>query len=128
MSALRAAQKGKVPELPEGAPPELSAVYDEVGNATGGVRSPYVDAPTAIYHPGHGDAPGCGNNFGYAEPLNFARLDALYGSYKNYAARVTQSLDRLTKDRWVTASDAQRIRAELLAPPPGSAAKSNASN
>src|SRR5262245_17715670 len=31
MSALRAAQKGKVPELPEGAPPELSAVYDEVG-------------------------------------------------------------------------------------------------
>ena len=31
MSALKAAQKGKVPELPEGAPPELSAVYDEVG-------------------------------------------------------------------------------------------------
>ncbi|MFO0589226.1 MAG: methyl-accepting chemotaxis protein [Polyangiaceae bacterium] len=31
MSALKAAQKGKVPELPEGAPPELTAVYDEVG-------------------------------------------------------------------------------------------------
>jgi len=30
MAALKAAQKGKVPELPEGAPPELSAVYDEV--------------------------------------------------------------------------------------------------
>jgi hypothetical protein len=103
-------------------------VSDEIGNATGGVRSPYVDAPTAIYHPGHGDAPGCGNNFGYSEPLNFARLDALYGSYKAYAARVLQSLDRLTKDRWVTAADAQRIRAELLAPPTGSSSKSNASN
>jgi methyl-accepting chemotaxis protein len=31
LSALKAAQKGKVPELPEGAPPELGAVYDEVG-------------------------------------------------------------------------------------------------
>jgi methyl-accepting chemotaxis protein len=31
LSALKAAQKGRVPELPEGAPPELGAVYDEVG-------------------------------------------------------------------------------------------------
>ncbi len=103
-------------------------VNDEVGNNLGGVRSPYVDVPTRIYHPGHGNQPGCGNNFGYSEPLNFARLDALYGSYKNYAARVTQSVDRLLKDRWVTASDGQRIKAELLAPPTGTAPKSNASN
>ena len=31
LSALRVAQKGKVPELPDGSPPELSAVYEEVG-------------------------------------------------------------------------------------------------
>ncbi len=31
LTALKAAQKGRVPELPEGAPPELGAVYDEVG-------------------------------------------------------------------------------------------------
>jgi Alpha/beta hydrolase domain len=103
-------------------------VNDEVGNNLGGVRSPYVDVPTRIYHPGHGNQPGCGNNFGYSEPLNFARLDALYGSYKNYAAKVTQSVDRLLKERWVTPSDAQRIKAELLAPPTGSSSKSNASN
>src|SRR5262249_36892222 len=89
---------------------------DEIGNALGGIRSPYVDEPTAIYHTGHGEGPGCGNNFGYAESLNWARLEAMYGSYKNYAAKVAQSLDRLTKERWVTPSDAQRIKTELLAP------------
>jgi methyl-accepting chemotaxis protein len=31
LNALKAAQKGRVPELPEGAPPELGAVYEEVG-------------------------------------------------------------------------------------------------
>ena len=92
-------------------------VTDESGNAVGGVRSPYVDAPTATYHSGHGTGPGCGDNFGYAEAFNWARLDEMYGSYKNYAAKVTRSLDRLVKDRWVTASDAQRVRTELLAPP-----------
>jgi hypothetical protein len=30
---------------------------------------------------------------------------------------VARSLDRLVKDRWVTVSDAQRVRTELLAPP-----------
>jgi hypothetical protein len=90
---------------------------DESGNAVGGVRSPYVDAPTATYHSGHGTGPGCGDNFGYAEAFNWARLDEMYGSYKNYAAKVTRSLDRLVKDRWVTVSDAQRVRTELLAPP-----------
>ena len=62
----------------------------------------------------HGEGPGCGNNFGYAEPLTWARLEAMYGSYKNYAAKVTQSLDRLVRANWVTPSDAQRIRTELL--------------
>ena len=90
-------------------------VTDDIGNALGGIRSPYVDAPTAIYHTGHGEGPGCGNNFGYAEPLTWARLEAIYGSYKNYAAKVTQSLDRLVKENWVTPSDAKRIKAELLA-------------
>ena len=97
---------------------------DEVGNNLGGIRSPYVDEPTRIYHTGHGQGPGCGNNFGYSEPLNWARLEALYGSYKNYAAKASVSIDRLLKDRWVTASDAQRIRSELLAPP----TPSNSSN
>ena len=97
---------------------------DDVGNNLGGIRSPYVDEPTAIYHTGHGEGPGCGNNFGYAEPLNWARLEARYGSYRNYAAKVSASIDKLLKDRWVTPSDAQKIRAELLAPPTAS----NASN
>jgi hypothetical protein len=90
-------------------------VTDDIGNALGGIRSPYVDAPIAIYHTGHGEGPGCGNNFGYAEPLKWARLETMYGSYKNYTGRVTESLERLVKENWVTPSDAKRIKAELLA-------------
>ena len=30
-------------------------VTDEIGNAVGGISSPYVDAPTAIYYMGHGE-------------------------------------------------------------------------
>ena len=90
---------------------------DSIGNALGGIRSPYVDAPTAVYHPGHGEGPGCGNNFGYAEPLPWSRLDAMYGSYKNYTAKAAESIDRMVKAGWVTASDAKRMRDELLENP-----------
>ena len=90
---------------------------DDLGNALGGVRSPYVDAATAIYHTGHGEGPGCGNNFGYAEALTWPRLEAVYGSYKNYAAKAAASLDRMVSSKWVTESDARRMRDELLENP-----------
>jgi len=90
---------------------------DDLGNALGGVRSPYVDAATAIYHTGHGEGPGCGNNFGYAEPLTWPRLEAVYGSYKNYAAKAAASLDRMVSAKWVTEPDARRMRDELLENP-----------
>ena len=89
---------------------------DRFGNALGGVRTPYVDVPAATYHSGHGPGPGCGQNFGYTEPFHWARLDALYGNYKAYASRMTQAVDRAVKERWLTASDGRKIKAELAAP------------
>ena len=76
----------------------------------GGVRTPYVDVPTATYRAGHGTSPGCGGNFGYSEPFDWARLEALYGSYANYVSRVNDALDRAVDERWLTESDAQKIR------------------
>ena len=38
----------------------------------------------------------------------------MYGSYKHYAAKAAESLDRMVKEKWVTASDAKRMRQELL--------------
>jgi len=86
---------------------------DEYGNGLGGVRSPYVDVPTATYFttaPG----PGTCRELGYDVKFDWARLDAMYGSFKKYSAKVAQSIDRMAKDRYITESDAKRMRAELL--------------
>jgi hypothetical protein len=113
-----AAPRGALIEVKNPGTPQAEIARDEIGNAIGGVRTPYVDVPTAIYHSGHGTAPGCGNNFGYTEALDWARLDKLYGSYKNYATKMGQAVDRSVKDRWITESDGRKIKAELVTPPP----------
>ena len=53
---------------------------------------------------------------GHRTPFDWARLEALYGNYKSYAAKVTGSVDRLVKERWLTSGDARRITAELIQP------------
>ena len=50
-------------------------------------------------------------------PRSFAKLDAMYGSAKNYAAKVNQSVDRLVKERYLTESDGKKIKAELIGSP-----------
>jgi len=86
---------------------------DESGNGLGGVRSPYVDVPTATYFttaPG----PGTCRELGYDVKFDWARLDAMYGNYKKYSAKVAQSIDRMAKERYITEADAKRMRAELI--------------
>lgn len=86
---------------------------DEYGNGLGGVRSPYVDVPTATYFttaPG----PGTCRELGYDVKFDWARLDAMYGSFKKYSGKVAQSIDRMAKDRYITEPDAKRMRAELI--------------
>ena len=105
-------------EVKDPGTPQAEIARDQFGNALGGVRTPYVDVPTATHNPGHGTAPGCGNNFGYSEPFDWARLESIYGSYKSYAGKLTQAVDRAVKDRWLTESDGRKIRAELVTPAP----------
>lgn len=93
--------------------PDAKIALDQFGNGLGGLRSPYVDVPTATYFtttPG----PGTCRELGYDTKFDWARLDATYGSHKNYAAKVTQSIDRMAKERFLTEADAKRMKAELL--------------
>ncbi|MBZ5578171.1 MAG: hypothetical protein LAP40_16540 [Acidobacteriia bacterium] len=107
-------KKGTAP--PRAARIELkdgTVALDQFGNGIGGVRSPYVEVPTASYFtttPG----PGTCRELGSAAGFSWARLDALYGSYKNYAAKAGQSVDRMRKERFLTEGDAQRMRENLL--------------
>ena len=92
-----------------------SIVPDKFGNATGGVRSPYVDVPTATYYPNSGGPAIC-HNVGHAEPFDWAKLQQTYGSPQAYAKKVGESVDKLVKERWLTEADGKRIKAEVVAP------------
>ena len=89
-----------------------SVVLDAHGNGVGGVRTFFVDLPAATYFmssPG----PGVCREMGRTVPFDWARLEALYGNYKNYANKVSQSVERSVKERWLTDYDARKIKAEL---------------
>jgi hypothetical protein len=103
-------QKGIAPpradriELTDG-----KVALDKFGNGIGGMRSFDVDVPVATYYTTTA-GPGTCRELGHEERYDWAALEALYGSYKNYASKVAQSVDRMVKERWLTAGDARRIK------------------
>ncbi len=92
--------------------PDAALVLDEYGNAKGGIRSPFVDAPTATLL-NNMRALGRGCNSGKI-PFNFARMVEIYSTPQNYMSKVTASIDRMEKGRWITKEDAARLREELI--------------
>lgn len=92
---------------------QASFVTDQVGNVVGGVRSPYLDVPIATYSPSSTGPQTC-RNLGHKVPLDWSKLEAMYGSANAYASKVAESVDRLVKEHWLTAFDGRRITAELI--------------
>ena len=94
--------------------PHASVATDAFGNGLGGVRTPYVDVPTATYHLHHeGGAPLC-RQFGYEKRFGWARLESIYGSYTRYAAKVQQAVDAAVTERWITETDGETVTLDLL--------------
>lgn len=91
--------------------PRAAARFDRHGNVIGGVRSPWVDVPIATYKAGSG--PSQCPVMSAAIEFDWAKREALYSTSENYRSRFLKALDQWEKDRWVTASDAAKIRAEL---------------
>jgi hypothetical protein len=102
-------------ELKDAGGAQASIVTDQLGHGIGGMRTPYVEVPVVSYAT---NSPGPGNcrEMGHKTALDAARLTALYGSDKKYAAKVAQSVDRLVKEHWLTEGDARRVKAESSAP------------
>ncbi len=86
-------------------------VLDEFGNVTGGVRSPFVDVPTAVW-----SGSSSGESFcfiaGHEKPFDHARLTQLYGDHKSYVGKVTADVAVLVKARWITREDGKEVIAE----------------
>jgi hypothetical protein len=98
-----------------GGTPQARVVLDQVGNAVGGVRTPYLDVPVATYYTST-KGPGLCGNLAHMEAFDWTRLNAMYGSPGTYAAKVSESVDRLVRERWLTESDGRRMRAEVVVP------------
>lgn len=85
-----------------------ATVTDEFGNAKGGVRSPYVDVPTARYVA----ARYVRNLVGVEMPFAAERLQQLYGSRADYLARFNQSIDEAINGGWILSVDGDRLKKE----------------
>lgn len=91
-----------------GEPP--SALGDEHGNTSGGVRSTFVDIPRARYLQ-------CAERgTGVMERFSPDKLRALYGSHDRYVAAVEARAAELVQQRWVLADDAAEQVATAASP------------
>lgn len=92
--------------------PPVTLAVDAQGNATGGVRSPWVDVPMAKYA-GLGDPSNVAlSMMGSTEGFDAQRLGALYpGGRADYLQRFEAALDATIARRFILPAD----RAEILA-------------
>ena len=84
---------------------------DRLGNARGGLRTPFVDVPTATYSPidssaHETDLSGLCPLIGFSIPLSHATLRALYPSHADYVARVRREANELVDKGFWVAPDA----------------------
>ncbi len=79
--------------------PNVKFALNDYGNVKGGVRTPYVDVPIAVY-----------KKNGKVIPFNNKLLKKLYPTHEDYVNKVTKCTDTLIKERWVTEVDAEAIK------------------
>ncbi len=97
-------------EVTDSTPAEIAR--DEFGNALGGVRTPYLDVPTATYVPtdtvAHTTAlSGFCVLYGYAEPFEQPHLASLYVNQFDYASRFSVDAAKLVFERFWLEPDAK---------------------
>jgi hypothetical protein len=86
---------------------------DRFGNALGGVRTPFLDVPTATYSPTDAvahdtDSSGLCSLTGYSTPFSHATLHSLYRTHGDYVARVASESRNLVRQGYWLPSDAEQ--------------------
>ena len=80
-------------------------VRDEFGNAVGGLRVPWLEAPRAQYMP----RCACGPTLGEVVPFDIERLRRLYPEPDDHARRRRRTVKRLVEDRLLLPEDADAL-------------------
>lgn len=82
---------------------------DSYGNALGGIRMPYIEAPVAT-HSGYTATGGMGGIRGTKKPFSPELLRKLYPDHGAYVARFSAATDRLVSGRWISPEDAMAMK------------------
>jgi hypothetical protein len=98
----RAPRITRDPDEPDG------VARDEYGNARGGLRTPWVDVPTARYAPRCSCSPVTGSMVPFTE----VEVAARYPDHAAFVDAWARSIDGLVADRFLLASDADALRAD----------------
>jgi hypothetical protein len=90
------------------------AMLDRFGIVVGGLRSPYVDVPTAQWT---GTSTGASFCFiaGHEKPFDTARLKELYPTHAAYVRAIRRSVGELVGARFLTREDGARLVSEAIA-------------
>jgi len=111
---IRWVRKGKAPKsaprLDVDAGPPVAINRDEHGNALGGIRTPWVDAPIATFKE---KQPGLNILciiFGTTTPFDDAKLASLYPTPKAFRKAHRKALKRAVKKGWILKPDARLIK------------------
>jgi hypothetical protein len=83
-------------------------VVDGHGNVIGGVRSPFVDVPTAQWT-GTSTGPSFCSIAGHEKPFEAARLQALYPTHAAYVQAVRRNVDELVAARFIVREDGAKL-------------------
>ncbi|MCB1705407.1 MAG: hypothetical protein KDI17_11120 [Halioglobus sp.] len=84
-------------------------LYDDLGNAIGGIRTPYVDAPSAVLR----GEPNEGNSFcrlfGTTALFSAEQMASLYGDQEGFVAAVTSATNEAVAADFLLQEDADAI-------------------
>ncbi len=102
-------------DVENGGTPQAATKLDQYGNAIGGVRTPYVDVPTATYHPIGMNTDALQECQMSKTPFDHDVLLKMYPTHQDYVNAVDADTDRLVKEGWLLEYDADRIKAQAEA-------------
>jgi hypothetical protein len=97
------------PRLDVSAGPPVTINRDANGNALGGIRTPQVDAPIAVFT-GEQEGSILCRLFGTTTLIDDATLASLYPSHKAFTKAQARSLKRAVKAGWILKPDAKLIK------------------
>lgn len=99
------------PEAPRLNVENNAFVLDGNGNVTGGIRTPYVDAPIAVLSGLGQEGSNFCNLFGTTSLFDDAKLAELYPTNADYVSAITQSTDNAVNAGFILAEDGTLIKA-----------------